>query len=202
MAEGARARSGPIQVAVVRRADEEAADTGERGFRKDQAFRVCVAAGRGFRGAVARNRARRRLRGAVWRVRDALEEGAEYVVIGRPGVDTLPAGEIDRHLRRALGRLKDRKREGSEGRQEGDQGDLRGRRRARTSVGVLRLYQRAISPLLGAHCRFYPTCSQYAVEALQTYGFARGWLMAIRRVARCHPWSQGGHDPVPVARGK
>ncbi len=201
MAEGVRARSGPIQVAVLR-VDESPTGRSEGGPGNDQAFRVCVVAGRGFRGAVARNRARRRLRGSVWRVRDAFEEGAEYVVIGRPGVETLPAGEIDRRLRGMLGRLRERKEGGAEDRQERDQGDLPARRRARMSVGLLRLYQRAISPLLGAHCRFRPSCSQYAVEALQTYGFARGWLMAFRRVARCHPWSEGGHDPVPVARGK
>jgi putative membrane protein insertion efficiency factor len=64
-------------------------------------------------------------------------------------------------------------------------------------VGVLRLYQRLISPLLGPRCRFAPSCSQYAVQALQSHGALRGSWLAVRRVGRCHPWNPGGHDPVP-----
>ncbi len=64
-------------------------------------------------------------------------------------------------------------------------------------IGVLRIYQYAISPLLGRSCRFYPTCSEYAIEALRRHGLLRGGWLATRRVARCHPWHPGGHDPVP-----
>jgi putative membrane protein insertion efficiency factor len=63
----------------------------------------------------------------------------------------------------------------------------------------IRLYQRLISPVLGPHCRFAPTCSQYAVEALQAHGPLRGSWLAVRRISRCHPWNPGGHDPVPPA---
>ena len=64
-------------------------------------------------------------------------------------------------------------------------------------TGLIRSYQWAISPLLGPHCRFYPSCSQYAHEAIERHGVARGVWLAIRRVARCHPWHPGGVDPVP-----
>jgi putative membrane protein insertion efficiency factor len=69
---------------------------------------------------------------------------------------------------------------------------------AATVLGVLiRAYQRWISPLFGPRCRFHPTCSAYAAEAIATHGAARGSWLAVRRIARCHPWNPGGVDPVP-----
>lgn len=62
---------------------------------------------------------------------------------------------------------------------------------------VFRAYRLAISPLLGQNCRFHPSCSEYAIEALEKHGGWRGSWLAIRRVARCHPWHAGGYDPVP-----
>lgn len=64
---------------------------------------------------------------------------------------------------------------------------------------LLRFYQLAISPMLGPRCRFYPSCSNYALEAIRTHGAARGGWLAARRVCRCHPWHDGGLDPVPPA---
>jgi putative membrane protein insertion efficiency factor len=64
-------------------------------------------------------------------------------------------------------------------------------------VGLIRLYQWTLSPLLGSNCRFHPTCSHYAVEAVQTHGVVRGLWLALRRVGCCHPWNEGGYDPVP-----
>ncbi|MCL1861553.1 MAG: membrane protein insertion efficiency factor YidD [Proteobacteria bacterium] len=67
--------------------------------------------------------------------------------------------------------------------------------------GLLRLlirgYQLGISPLLGSRCRFYPSCSEYALEALAVHGLFKGCWLAITRVLRCHPWHPGGLDPVP-----
>ena len=62
---------------------------------------------------------------------------------------------------------------------------------------LIRGYQRFISPVLPPSCRFAPSCSQYGLEAVQRYGAIRGGWLAIRRVARCHPWNPGGYDPVP-----
>ncbi|MDD2948450.1 MAG: membrane protein insertion efficiency factor YidD [Rugosibacter sp.] len=64
-------------------------------------------------------------------------------------------------------------------------------------VFLVRGYQLFVSPLLGPRCRFYPTCSQYAVEALQTHGAVKGMWLTLRRILRCHPLQPGGHDPVP-----
>ena len=61
----------------------------------------------------------------------------------------------------------------------------------------IKFYQILISPLLGPHCRFTPTCSQYAVEAIEKHGPIKGIWLAIKRIARCHPWGGCGHDPVP-----
>ncbi|THF59381.1 membrane protein insertion efficiency factor YidD [Pseudothauera rhizosphaerae] len=63
--------------------------------------------------------------------------------------------------------------------------------------GLIRAYQLFISPLLGPRCRFYPTCSHYALEALDTHGVLKGSWLALRRILRCHPWNPGGFDPVP-----
>ena len=62
---------------------------------------------------------------------------------------------------------------------------------------LIRLYQLTVSPLLGPRCRFYPSCSHYALEALARFGFLRGSWLAVRRIGRCHPWNPGGLDPVP-----
>ncbi|MEE4277956.1 MAG: membrane protein insertion efficiency factor YidD [Halieaceae bacterium] len=64
-------------------------------------------------------------------------------------------------------------------------------------VAVIRAYQWCLSPWLGMHCRFHPTCSNYAIEALQTHGALRGSLLSARRLCHCHPWHEGGLDPVP-----
>ena len=63
-------------------------------------------------------------------------------------------------------------------------------------ISLIRFYQLCISPLLGNNCRYYPTCSQYAIEAIEKKGIIRGSWMAVKRICRCHPWHTGGYDPV------
>ena len=64
-------------------------------------------------------------------------------------------------------------------------------------IALVRFYRYAISPMLGRNCRFHPTCSEYAIEAVQRHGALRGGWMAAKRVGRCHPFNPGGYDPVP-----
>ncbi|WP_156276241.1 membrane protein insertion efficiency factor YidD [Neomoorella glycerini] len=66
----------------------------------------------------------------------------------------------------------------------------------RSVILFIRLYQIFISPILGKNCRFYPTCSQYTLEAISRYGVFRGGILAVKRLGRCHPWQPGGYDPV------
>ncbi len=72
---------------------------------------------------------------------------------------------------------------------------------ARLAIGAIRAYQRWLSPLLGANCRYHPTCSSYGLEALERHGAVRGGWLAIKRIGRCHPFHEGGFDPVPDAPG-
>ncbi|HEX2829925.1 MAG TPA: membrane protein insertion efficiency factor YidD [Burkholderiales bacterium] len=70
----------------------------------------------------------------------------------------------------------------------------------RLLVGLVKAYRYFLSPLLGPSCRFYPTCSAYAVEAIDTHGAIKGSWLALRRIMKCHPWHPGGVDPVPPRR--
>jgi putative membrane protein insertion efficiency factor len=67
----------------------------------------------------------------------------------------------------------------------------------RIGLALIRIYQRWVSPLLGPRCRFHPSCSQYAFEAIERFGVLRGSVLAARRLLRCHPLHPGGYDPVP-----
>ena len=64
-------------------------------------------------------------------------------------------------------------------------------------IKLIRGYQYLLSPWLGNHCRFYPSCSAYALEAIERHGAAHGSWLAAKRICRCHPWNEGGFDPVP-----
>ena len=63
-------------------------------------------------------------------------------------------------------------------------------------VYLIKIYQYFISPLIGQNCRYLPTCSEYAIEALKTYGFFKGLLLSFKRIISCHPWGNSGFDPV------
>lgn len=67
-------------------------------------------------------------------------------------------------------------------------------------IGLLKAYRAVISPLYGDVCRYYPSCSAYALEAVTTHGAVRGSVLTVRRLVRCHPWAAGGLDPVPPVR--
>ena len=66
-------------------------------------------------------------------------------------------------------------------------------------IGLIALYRYGLSPLLGPSCRFHPSCSCYARESIERFGALRGSWLALKRIARCHPWNAGGYDPVPQA---
>jgi putative membrane protein insertion efficiency factor len=68
---------------------------------------------------------------------------------------------------------------------------------ARVGIGVVRAYQVLFGGLMGGACRFEPSCSHYALEAIEVHGLARGVILAARRLARCHPWGGSGFDPIP-----
>lgn len=64
-------------------------------------------------------------------------------------------------------------------------------------IGLIKIYQYTISPLLGSPCRFYPSCSVYAVEAIAKHGVLKGSVLTVKRLGKCHPFHPGGYDPVP-----
>ena len=72
----------------------------------------------------------------------------------------------------------------------------------RALLALLRGYKKYISPALGNNCRFLPTCSEYAMQAIQTHGVLKGGLLSLWRILRCNPWSRGGYDPVPEKKDK
>lgn len=72
----------------------------------------------------------------------------------------------------------------------------------RIAIIPIRIYQLFLSPILPKTCRYLPTCSAYAAEAIMTHGIIRGSWLALRRICRCHPWGGSGYDPVPPPRSK
>ncbi len=73
---------------------------------------------------------------------------------------------------------------------------------AKILIGLVRIYRLLLSPLIGMHCRFHPTCSQYMIEAIERHGSIKGTWLGLHRLSRCHPWHKGGIDPVPELKTK
>ena len=69
-------------------------------------------------------------------------------------------------------------------------------------VTLIKGYQTVLSPLLGSNCRYEPTCSQYAIDVIKEWGSLKGRVLALKRILRCHPWSESGYDPIPRKEGK
>ncbi len=65
-------------------------------------------------------------------------------------------------------------------------------------IVIIKIYQLTLSPFFGRHCRFQPSCSSYAIVAIDQHGAIRGGWLTIKRIGRCHPWNEGGYDPVPL----
>ena len=65
-------------------------------------------------------------------------------------------------------------------------------------IAPIKFYKKFISPLLGNHCRYLPTCSEYMMQAIEIHGVVKGLILGIRRILRCNPWAKGGYDPVPL----
>lgn len=72
----------------------------------------------------------------------------------------------------------------------------------RLLIGIVRIYQKTVSRITPASCRFYPCCSDYAIEAIEKHGIVTGLWLSLRRICRCHPWNPGGVDPVPEPKKK
>jgi putative membrane protein insertion efficiency factor/ribonuclease P protein component len=138
--------------------------------------RLGLSVSRKVGGAVERNTVKRMLREAFAQESDRLPVGSDAVVIARNG-----AGELaERDGPRRQGQVV---------------------RIARLLVvGPIRLYQRLVSPAFGQRCRYYPSCSEYAAQAITRFGILRGLVLAVWRLLRCNPWSQGGFDPVEDQR--
>ncbi len=184
----------------------------------DAQVRVGFVVSRAVGGAVARNRVRRRLQHVVHDRLGSLPAGATLVVRALPDAASRSypelAGDFDSALHGALsqrrrgGGSRQRRIAGKSAEPKSGAGDAPGDQPvrglahltpARLLAAPILAYRRWVSPALPARCRFYPSCSSYALTALQTHGAVRGTLLTIWRLLRCQPFHPGGYDPVPPA---
>ena len=131
--------------------------------------------------AVVRNRCRRRLREVYRLEKPQLKTGYDIILVARSRTATAPWPELQKQFLPSV----------PEGRSD------EGARMKRVLLALVRFYRRAISPFRPPCCRYTPTCSQYALEAIEKYGALKGGWMAFRRILRCNPFHKGGYDPVP-----
>ena len=149
--------------------------------------------------AVVRSRLKRQAREFFRLNRGGWPAALDLLFIARAGAGELPAENLRADLARVGARLAAfHHRPGGAPAPPGPPGGrFRGRLLAAAALQAIGLYQRFISPLLPPACRFWPTCSHYAAEAVARHGLGRGGLLAIRRLLKCHPFNPGGYDPVP-----
>jgi ribonuclease P protein component len=191
---GARTRRGPLVVHF------------QPNLAEDAAPRVGLIVGKSVGGSVVRHRVARRLRAQVAGWLSALPRGSGVVVRALPAAATATSAQLAGNLDAALqwlvvdggGRRADERVRST------DQGEVAQAtatrevgRLSRVALGAIRGWQVFVSSWRPRSCRFTPSCSTYAMIAIERFGLGRGSYLALRRLLRCHPWHRGGHDPVP-----
>ena len=149
-------------------------------------------------GAVQRNRARRLLREAYRALRGTLGDHVWLICVARKGAELKSAAAVTEEMRQLPARAAAH-RAPAVRRRDGAREMISPSRAIANSFTA---YHKVVSPLFPPACRFAPTCSQYAAEALTRFGVLRGSLLGLARILRCHPWHGGGWDPVPPSRGR